>query len=249
MPAGGVYAGMFEQSILLDGPVGRKAGAFFISFTAQIAAAGVLILVPLIYSNALPRVRIPTLALIPLSAPPPIEQVQTSSAPAAAARPDGPRRVFVMPARIQPLPVSSAPVAIDPGAPGIVTSSAAPAFGAVVLPQVKVSPPPAVEAPVAQSPQAPVRVGGDVQAARIVRKVVPKYPPLAVQMRISGTVQLMGVIAKDGTVRELRVVSGHPLLVPAALEAVRQWVYRPTTLNDEPVVVVAPIDVIFTLAR
>ena len=239
---------MFEQSILLDGPTGRKAGAFFISFTAQIAAAGVLILVPLIYSNVLPRVRISTPALIPLSEPPPIEQVRTSSAPAAIARPDGPRRVFVLPARIPPLSVLPAAVAIDPGAPRIVTSSVAPAFGAAALPQVKVSPP-AVESTVAPPPQAPVRVGGDVQAARIIRKVVPKYPPLAVQMRISGTVQLMGVIAKDGTVRELRVVSGHPLLVPAALEAVRQWVYRPTTLNDEPVVVVAPIDVIFTLAR
>jgi protein TonB len=57
------------------------------------------------------------------------------------------------------------------------------------------------------------------------------------------------VIAKDGTIRQLQVISGHPLLANAALEAVRQWVYRPTILNGEPVEVIAPIDVVFTLGQ
>ena len=60
--------------------------------------------------------------------------------------------------------------------------------------------------------------------------------------------RLIGVIAKDGTIRQLQVVSGHPLLVGAAVDAVRQWVYRPTLLNGEPVEVIAPIDVIFTFS-
>ena len=86
-------------------------------------------------------------------------------------------------------------------------------------------------------------------AAKVVRRILPVYPPLARQARVSGNVKLLGVISKDGTIQQLQVISGHPLLVNAALDAVRQWVYRPTLLNGEPVEVVAPIDVNFTLAQ
>jgi protein TonB len=99
------------------------------------------------------------------------------------------------------------------------------------------------------APAKPQRVGGDVQAAKLVKKVIPVYPPLARQARVSGTVQLIGIIAKDGTIQQLQVVSGHPLLVKAALDAVRQWIYRPTLLNGQAVEVIAPIDVIFTLGQ
>jgi protein TonB len=94
---------------------------------------------------------------------------------------------------------------------------------------------------------APVRMGGDVVAAKLIKKVVPIYPALARQARVSGTVRLEGVLAKDGTIRNLKVLNGHPLLVPAAVDAVRQWVYRPTLLNGVPVEVIAPIDVVFML--
>jgi protein TonB len=70
---------------------------------------------------------------------------------------------------------------------------------------------------------------------------------LARAARIQGIVQLIGVIATDGTIQHLQVVSGHALLVPAAVAAVRQWRYSPTTLNGDPVEVVAPITVTFTL--
>jgi protein TonB len=73
------------------------------------------------------------------------------------------------------------------------------------------------------------------------------YPPLARQTRISGTVRLHAIIAKDGTVQQLEVLSGHPLLVQAALDAVRQWRYQPTLLNGEPVEVDTTVDVIFSL--
>ena len=66
----------------------------------------------------------------------------------------------------------------------------------------------------------------------------PIYPPLAKQARIQGVVRLNAIIGKDGTIQNLTVASGHPLLVPAALEAVKQWVYKPTLLNGEPVEVV-----------
>jgi protein TonB len=93
----------------------------------------------------------------------------------------------------------------------------------------------------------PLKVGGNVQAARIVNRVQPVYPPLARQTRISGTVRLHAIIGKDGTIQSLEVLSGHPLLQQAALDAVRQWRYQPTLLNGDPVDVDTTIDVIFSL--
>jgi protein TonB len=105
------------------------------------------------------------------------------------------------------------------------------------------------KAAVTPKPVPHIVIGGNVLAAKILSRVIPLYPSLAKQARIQGTVSLLGVIASDGTVRQLRVLSGHPLLVQAALDAVRQWVYRPTLLNGEPVEVQAPIEVHFTLAQ
>lgn len=94
-----------------------------------------------------------------------------------------------------------------------------------------------------------IRVSGKVAAAQIVNKVQPVYPQLARQTKISGTVRLHAIIAKDGTVQQLEVLSGHPLLVQSALDAVRQWRYKPTLLDGELVEVDTTIDVIFSLAE
>jgi protein TonB len=96
-------------------------------------------------------------------------------------------------------------------------------------------------------PQERIRVGGQVQAAKISNQVRPVYPQLARQARIQGTVRLEAVISKDGTIEELKLVSGHPLLVQAAMDAVKQWRYQPTMLNGVPVEVITTIDVNFTL--
>ena len=88
-----------------------------------------------------------------------------------------------------------------------------------------------------------------VQMAKLINRVMPLYPPLAKSARISGVVHLIGIISKDGTIRNLQVVSGHPLLTKAAVDAVSQWVYKPTLLNNEAVEVIAPIDVNFTLSQ
>jgi TonB family protein len=92
-----------------------------------------------------------------------------------------------------------------------------------------------------------ITIGGNVQQAKLISQPRPVYPPLAKQARISGVVQLQAILASDGTVKNLTVISGHPLLVPAALESVRQWVYQQTLLNGEPVEVMTQIDVNFTL--
>ncbi len=94
-----------------------------------------------------------------------------------------------------------------------------------------------------------VRIGGMVQAAKILRQVRPVYPPLARQARVSGDVLLDAVISREGTIESLRVMSGPPLLVGAAIDAVRQWLYHPTTLNGEPVEVLTQIEVHFKLGE
>jgi TonB family protein len=110
-------------------------------------------------------------------------------------------------------------------------------------------PPTPLPPPDASNPVTPqrIRVGGNMQQAKLIQQARPVYPPLAKQARISGVVRLNAIIGKDGTIQNLTVASGHPLLVPAAMEAVKQWVYQPTLLNGEPVEVVTQIEVNFTL--
>jgi protein TonB len=102
---------------------------------------------------------------------------------------------------------------------------------------------------ITERPPAPavIRRSEGVQAAMLIRRVEPLYPPIARQTRIQGTVQLHAVIARDGSIASLEALSGHPLLIRAALDAVRQWRYRPTLLGSEPVEVETYITVIFKL--
>ena len=102
--------------------------------------------------------------------------------------------------------------------------------------------------PKAATPQR-VRVSQGVSQGLLIHKVQPAYPPLARQARIQGTVHLGALIGTDGRIAGLHVSSGHPLLVGAAMEAVRQWVYRPTMLNGDPVEVVTQVDINFTLSQ
>lgn len=83
----------------------------------------------------------------------------------------------------------------------------------------------------------------------LIQKIEPKYPALAAQARIQGQVLLKAIISKDGDIKELELVSGHPMLAPAALEAVTQWHYRPFLLNGEPVEVETSITVNFQLSQ
>lgn len=94
-----------------------------------------------------------------------------------------------------------------------------------------------------------VRLDGSVAAGNLVSQTRPEYPPLAKAARVQGTVKFDALIGKDGTVQNLHLISGPPLLVQAALQAVQQWIYKPTLLNGQPVDVNTTIDVNFTLAQ
>ncbi len=103
--------------------------------------------------------------------------------------------------------------------------------------------------PVSNAPPGAVRIGGAVAEANLIEKVEPVYPPLAKSARVSGTVEFTAIIGEDGTIQNLQLVRGHPLLVNAAKEAVLQWKYRPTVLNGQPVAVVTSVVVNFVLKR
>jgi TonB family protein len=97
------------------------------------------------------------------------------------------------------------------------------------------------------TPPTRIRIGGNVQKAKLIERVQPKYPEDALKDRITGTVLLHIIVERDGPVKHVEVVSGHPLLVQAAVDAVTQWKYQPTLLNGEPVEVDTTLDVMFVL--
>ncbi len=107
------------------------------------------------------------------------------------------------------------------------------------------------EAPIApkEKPKAPVRVGGRVREPQLIKRVEPSYPALARQAHIQGTVLIDAVLDENGNVVEMKVVSGHPLLIDAAVSAVKLWKYQPTYLNDQPVPVQMNITVTFRLSQ
>src|SRR5437867_4508485 len=109
-----------------------------------------------------------------------------------------------------------------------------------------IAPPPPPPPP---PPPQRIRVGGNVQAANLLSQVKPVYPPLAKQARIQGVVVLEAEISKEGTIDNLKVVTGHPLLIQSAIDAVKQWRYKPTLLNGEPVPVVTTITVNFAFSQ
>ncbi len=103
-------------------------------------------------------------------------------------------------------------------------------------------------APPLPIPAGAQRIGPAVMAANLISSAKPVYPPLAKMARMQGTVKFQAVVGTDGKVESLQLVSGPPLLIQAAKDAVSQWVYRPTLLNGAPVEVVTTVDVNFSLA-
>src|SRR3989304_1265006 len=211
---------MFDE-LVVSGRRKKRANkwTFFFSFCVQVLLLGVLILVPLIYTEA-------------------IDLKQFSSTLLVAPPPCTPKQVAKIIEEDIPDPGG---VGVIGGVPGGIPGGQAGGVLGGIIGGVGSAPPPPREAPKR------IRVGGQVQAARVISQPRPSYPPLAKQARIQGVVRLQAIIAKDGTVQELQILSGHPLLVQSAQDAVRQWRYQPTLLNGEPVEVVTTIDVIFTL--
>jgi len=240
---------MFDEMVV-SSPNPKKTNkpwTVILSMLFQTAFLAVLILIPLIYTEALPKTMMATLLVAP---PPPPPPPPPPIAQIVHVKP----QVHLMDAGklVTPKVIPKDIKIIKEDAPdmsagmtgGVVGGVAGGQMGGViggVIGGVGAAPPPP------KPTQTRIRQGGNVTAAKLMNKVQPQYPPLARQTRISGTVRLHAIIGKNGQVEQLEVMSGHPLLVQAALDAVRQWKYQPTQLNGEPVEVDTTIDVIFSL--
>jgi protein TonB len=244
---------VFEQSILLNHEANRPWN-FVASLSVELLIISLALFISLASSDHLPAFHWQNVAVKPVTAPPPVHVAPARASTAASATPSlnvAPRPVFHLDPRVtQPAQTASRVIATE-APPSIGVSSISESTNQVGkflanMPAPVVGKPPALHP---TTPSAPLRVGGTVQMAKLIRKVIPEYPPLARSARISGVVHLVGIIAKDGTIRNLQLIGGHPMLARAALEAVEQWVYEPTLLNGEPVEVIAPIEVSFTLSR
>ena len=246
---------MFEDSLMESGgKLKTKRGATtVVSFILQMCLIGVLVLLPLVFTEALPKQQLMTFLVAPPPPPPPppppaaapeIKVIKKMTSDLDNGELRTPTKI---PKKIQMIKEDEAPppsagvAGVVGGVPGGVPGGA---IGGV-LGSVINSTPTAV--PKAATPQR-VRVSQGVSQGLLVHQVKPTYPPLARQARIQGTVVLQAVIGKDGSIQGLKVVSGHPMLAPAALEAVKQWKYKPYFLNGEPVEVDTTINVNFTLA-
>ncbi|MCC6861655.1 MAG: energy transducer TonB [Bryobacterales bacterium] len=256
---------MFEQVFVEDMGKTNRSWTVIVSFILQCLLIGIAILIPLIRFEVLPATQLTSFLVAPPPPPPPppppaaapVKMVKVIPRQFDAGRLMAPKAVpkeIAMIKEEELPPPSAGGGGVVGGIPG---GSAGGQVGGILggvissIPQAAPPPPPPpvkVEAPKPVAPQR-IRVGGNVQQARLVRQPRPVYPPLAKQARIQGTVRFTAIIATNGTIQSLQVVSGHPLLVPSAMEAVKQWVYQPTLLNGEPVEVVTQIDVNFTLSQ
>ncbi len=243
---------MFEQSFVDRRGPARTPWAFAASLVFQLTGLAIVLTASLFLTEALPQARLSSFLVAPL---PPVA-APPASIPASPVRTARAINPFLAPAVIPKivaaiddadLPVVAAVIALHGAAgslPGALLGNALSG-----IPQSTPPAPAAKPKAAAAEPQAPVPIGGDVQAANLVRKIMPAYPPLARQARVSGTVRFTAIIGTDGRIQNLQLIAGHPLLVASAREAVSQWLYRPTLLNGKPVEVITQIEVNFTLSQ
>jgi protein TonB len=242
--------GLLENSDLTQP---KKFIEFLVSLASQAAFVILLILLPLCYTQALNLPEFERTLLImppPPPPPPPAAPVRVIVKPKASLFENGrliapkaiPKHVeIVKEAREEP----PGPAGIAGGVPGGVPGGALGGVLGGVIGNGMVPPPPSP--PKAAASNRVLRVGGKVQAPRLIQELQPTYPALAKETRTQGVVVLDCVIDERGNVTQMKLVSGHPLLVQAALDAVRQWKYQPTLLNGQPVAVEMHVNVIFSM--
>jgi periplasmic protein TonB len=240
---------MFEDSLIESGgklKTARGRTTTF-SFILEAIIIGIMVLIPLIFTEALPHAQLMMSLVAPPPPPPPppppaavhvVKQVQTDIVNGQLRTPTKiPKKVEIIKEEEAPPPSMGVVGGVPGGVPGGQMNGV---IGGIIS-----NAPMAV--PKVATPQR-VRVSQGVTQGMVLRKVQPTYPPLARTARVQGSVVLAAVIGKDGSIQNLHVISGHPLLQQAALEAVKQWKYRPYILNGEPVEVDTQVTVNFTLS-
>jgi protein TonB len=243
---------MFEDSLLESG--GRlktkRGRTTTFAIILEIGLVGLMVLMPLIFTEALPKQQLMTFLVAPPPPPPPpppaaapvkiVKQIQTDIVNGALRTPTK------IPQKIQMIKEDEAPPAMASsgvvgGVPGGIPGGQ---MGGVIGGIISSTP---MAVPKVATPQR-VRISAGVTSGLLIRRVQPVYPPLARQARIQGQVLLRAQISKDGSIENLQLISGHPMLVQSALDAVKQWKYKPYLLNGEPVEVDTEVQVNFTLS-
>jgi protein TonB len=245
---------MFEQTLIESNHTiqSHRGKSTIMSFILQCIIIGIVVLIPLLFTQALPAKELTTLLVAPPPPPPPpppaasapvrhaaVKVEDTSALKTPTSIPKQVKMVKDEPQQAEAPP--SAVAGVVGGVPGGVAGGQARGVLGGVLSSTPAYVPPK---PNVQR----VRVSQGVTAGLLVKKVQPDYPPLARQARIQGSVVLHAVISKSGKVEGLQVVSGHPMLTASALQAVKQWQYKPYILNGQPVEVETNVTVNFTLA-
>lgn len=236
---------MFEDSLMESGHrIKTKRGmTMSISFIVQAVLIGFLILLPLILTEGLPA----RMLMAAIVAPPPPPPPPPPPAPTPHVQPrvseivNGelrtpskiPKKIEMIKEEEAPPPSTGVVGGVVGGVPG---GSAGGVIGGLIS---STAPPPKVAAP------QKLRISSGVAEGNLVNKVEPQYPQMAKVAHVQGDVVLQALISKNGAIENLRAVSGHPILIQAAMEAVKQWRYRPYLLNGEPVEVETTITVKF----
>ena len=245
-----------SATMLENNRMKRPKGAldFLISVTFHSVLLAAAILLPLYFTDAIDMHRLETTYLVaplPPPPPPPAGNVRAIRRPKALLKSSKLYAPRVIPKHIldvrdlpsAPQITSGVPGGVRGGIPG---GQLGGVIGGILGEIGHVTPAPPIPKPPLH--RGPYRVGGKVRPPQLIRQVEPIYPVIAKQVRVHGDVVIDCVIDKSGDVNEMKVVSGNPLFVTAAFDAVKQWKYEPTLLNGEPVAVEMQVTVHFTFA-
>ena len=248
---------MFSDSLLDFGQQKkRQTFATTTSFVFNCLAIGVMLIMPLVFTEDLPKAQLLTFLVAPPPPPPPpppaaeqvqrvVHQIQTDMLNNGQLRTPSkiPQKVQMIKEDEAPPPLASTGGVVG-GVPGGIPGGQ---LGGVIGGIVNATSA-AVPKFVPVTPQR-VRISQGVTRGLLIHRVEPGYPTLARAARVQGDVILTAVISVNGEIENLQLVSGHPMLVPAAITAVKQWRYKPYLLNGQPVEVETTITVIFSLSN
>jgi periplasmic protein TonB len=253
LPEQGPERRLFSDSLLESGRSEhrRRSLATTLSFAFQCVVIGVLLIVPLMFTEALPTQQLLTMLVTAPPPPPPppavaqvVKIAQTDVLNTGQLRTPTriPRKIEMIREEESPPPALSGGVigGIPGGIPG---GQLGGVIGGIISSSASSNPfIPKLE------PVKRIRISQGVTQGMVISKIEPIYPKLALSARVTGVVLVKAVISREGTITEIQVVRGHPILVPAAVEAVKQWRYRPYLLNGAPVEVETYITVTFQIS-
>ena len=251
---------MFEDSLLeRNFAKSHRGRATLISFALQVILVGTLVAMPLFFVDALPSCELVTFLVAP-SPPPPLpppaaeapqvkmirHRIESDMLDNGQLREPSriPRKIAMI--KESAPPPSPSENGVIGGVPGGIPGGVLGGVIGGIIRSAPVAHQPKLAAPQAVTPQR-LRVSQGVTEGLLIHGVKPQYPTIAREARVQGTVVLKVIIAKDGTIQNLQLVSGSPLLAPAAIEAVKEWRYKPYYLNGQPVEVETDITLNFDL--